>query len=251
MNNQSRLSLLLRLVLAPTLVLASGVGADELAGTPVAPSLDAAPGGGLQAWSASAPWPAPPDLVVPTEDEWARLRDGEILVRDTRLDEAGGAALALAIYHVDVEGLWATIGDCAANERFVRGLRRCEVLEETPTRAVTQQRLKAFSLLPTLDYTFETVREPYRWIRIRLREGELKALEGSWRFQPLPEGQGVLVAHDVRVQPGFPVPRWLARRAVHRDLADLMACLRWASRAWPEPRQRGIDRQACPPRRES
>ena len=203
----------------------------------------------MDALGVPAPWPEPPAVVVPTEAEWERLRNGEVLVQDTRLDEAGGSALALAIYQVDVEHLWATIGDCAANERFVRGLRRCELLEETPTRAVTRQRLKPYSLLPMLDYTFETVREPHQWIRIRLREGQLKVLEGSWRFQTLPVGEGLLVAHHVRVQPGFPVPRWLARRVVHRDLADLMSCLRWETRAWPEPRQRGMDREPCPPTR--
>lgn len=192
------------------------------------------------------PWPAPPPVVEPTAEEWARLQAGEILVQETRRDEAGGSALALALYHVDVEGLWATIGDCTANERFVRGLRRCELLEDTPTRALTRQQLKPYKLLPSMDYTFETIREPHLWIRIRLRDDGLKALEGSWRFQPPPTGEGVLVAHRVRVQPDFPVPRWLARRVVHQDLADLMACLRWETRGWHEARQRGVDREACP-----
>ena len=134
------------------------------------------------------PWPSPPPEVEPSEGDWDRLQAGEILVRDTRLDASGGSALAQAIYHVDLESLWNTIGDCDANQRFVRGMRDCEVLEASPGQAVTRQRLKAYMLLPTLDYTFETVREPYQWIRIRLREGELKVLEGSWRFRPLPDG---------------------------------------------------------------
>ena len=198
----------------------------------------------------TGPWPGPPAFVTPSDAEWSRLLGGEIIVRDTRFDEKGGSALALGVYRVDTERLWATIGDCAANARFVRGLQFCEVTEETPTSAVTRQRLKAYRFWPGFEYTFETVRKPYEWIRIRLREGELKALEGSWRFQPLPEGDGVLVAHNVRVQPNLPVPRWLARRTVHRDLASLMACLRWEVRGWDEPRQRGTDREACPPPRE-
>ncbi|MEM1412181.1 MAG: SRPBCC family protein [Pseudomonadota bacterium] len=194
----------------------------------------------------TTPWPTPPRSVAPGPEDWSRLQSGEIIVTDTRLDEQGGSALALAVYHVDRETLWRTIGDCNANTRFVRGLKFCEVVSESPTRAMTRQQLKAYQLLPTLDYTFETVREPFEWIRIRLIEGELEALEGSWRFQPLPDGDGVLVAHQVRVHPKLPVPRWLARRTVHRDLANLMACLRWEVKGWSDPRQRGKDREACP-----
>lgn len=187
--------------------------------------------------------PPSPQELVPADRE--RLLAGEILVRDARVDEAGGAAIAMAIYHIEASRLWAIIGDCAANQRFVRGLQACEVTAETDTSAVTRQRLKPYAMLPALEYRFETRREPYRWIRIRLLDGDLRALSGSWRFDRL-DGAAILVTHEIRVQPPYPVPRWLARRTVQRDLAALMACLRWEARAWPEPRQRGIDRQSCP-----
>jgi ribosome-associated toxin RatA of RatAB toxin-antitoxin module len=193
----------------------------------------------------SVPWPDPPMKVEPDEEEWKRLREGEVVMRTRRTNEAGGGGLALALFQVDVEALWFLIGDCATNRRFVQGLRDCEVFDETRTRARTRQRLKPFTFAPTLTYEFETVREPFEWIRIRLIEGDLMALEGSWRFEPL-DGAWLLVSHDIHVQPGLPVPRWLARRTVQRDLAALMACLRWEARAWPDPRQRGLDRQRCP-----
>jgi ribosome-associated toxin RatA of RatAB toxin-antitoxin module len=177
--------------------------------------------------------------------EMERLRAGEILVRDTRIDEAGGAGIAMAVYHIEPARLWAIIGDCAANRRFVRGLQACEVTGETDTSAVTWQRLKPYAMLPVLEYRFETRREPYRWIRIRLLDGDLRGLSGSWRFDRLSDAE-ILVTHEIRVQPPYPVPRWLASRTVQRDLVALMACLRWEASAWPEPRQRGIDRQSCP-----
>ena len=195
--------------------------------------------------SAAAAWRLPPTPPSVTAAERARLEAGEILVRDARVDEAGGAGVALAIYHIDAPSLWAIVGDCAANRRFVRGLQQCEVSGDADTRAVTRQRLKPYALMPALEYRFETVREPHRWIRIRLIDGDLRALAGSWRFDPLEDGH-LLVSHAIRVQPRYPVPRWLARRTVKKDLAALMACLRWEARAWSDPRQRGFDRQACP-----
>ena len=206
------------------------------------PSLAQTPSGKV---SESVVWMQSPPRPELTPDDLERLRAGEILIRDTRIDEAGGAGVAMAIYHLEPSRLWAIIGDCEANRRFVRGLQACEVSGETETRAITRQRLKPYAMLPALEYRFETKREPHDWIRIRLLDGDLRALSGSWRFDRLSDA-AVLVTHEIRVQPPYPVPRWLARRTVKRDLAALMACLRWEARAWPEPRQRGIDRQSCP-----
>lgn len=252
MHHRSRL--LLTLLVAP-LLLTPVRGSGQFA-------AEGAPG--------ASPWTEAPPAPLVTDEELGRLRAGEILVRDARVDEAGGAGIALAIYHIEAPRLWAIIGDCDANQRFVRGLERCEVTEETATRAVTRQRLKPYAMLPALEYRFETRREAHRWIRIRLIDGDLRALSGSWRFDPLSDratggaappalatgstsgqtqdvpGRAILVTHAIRVQPPYPVPRWLARRTVKRDLADLMACLRWEARAWPDPRQRGLDRQSCP-----
>lgn len=191
-------------------------------------------------------WPQPPPEATVSADQLARLEAGEILVSNTQIDRAGGAAVAHAIFFTEASSLWSVLGDCEANYRFVRGLKECEILREDATSALTRQSLKPYTLLPGFDYVFETRREPYDWILIRLREGDLKVLEGSWRFDPAPGGQGILVTHAIRIQPSMMVPRWLARRTVERDLNRMIACLRWETRAWPDPRQRGLDRQHCP-----
>jgi len=191
-------------------------------------------------------WPQPPPVTAPSGADLARLKAGEVIVSNTRLDEAGGAAVAQAIFHVDLPRLWAILGDCEDNYRFVRGLRDCEILHESATEALTRQSLKPYLLLPRFDYVFETRRAPYDWIQIRLREGDLRILEGSWRFDPLPGDSGILVRHAIHVQPKISVPRWLARRTVERDLYRLLACLRWETRAWPDPEQSELDRQQCP-----
>jgi hypothetical protein len=69
-------------------------------------------------------------------------------------------------------------------------------------------------------------REPYTRVDFRLLEGNLKAIQGEWRFTELEEGAGLLVTHAIQVQPSFPVPRWMIRRNMRRDLPDMLACLR-------------------------
>lgn len=199
----------------------------------------------MTAGAQEAAWPQPPKVATPSSADMARLEAGEVLVQNTQLDKAGGAAVAQAIFYTDAPELWRVLGDCEANYRFVRGLRECEILRQDASYALTRQTLKPYVLFPRFDYVFETLREPYDWILIRLREGDLRALEGSWRFDPAPGG-GLLVTHMIRIQPRIMVPRWLARQTVERDLYALIACLRWETKAWPDPRQRGLDREQCP-----
>ena len=192
------------------------------------------------------PWPEPPERIVPAPEIWERLQAGEVVLKSTHVDESGGAARVQALFELQPEALWDVIRDCEANFRFVDGLRECEVVSESTTSAVTRQQVKKGFFSPRLDYSFETVREPHEWIRIQLLEGDLKLLEGSWRFDPAPEGEGLLVTHEIRVRPRMPVPRWLVRRTVRKDISDMVACLRWEAGGSLDPKQRGLDRERCP-----
>ena len=56
--------------------------------------------------------------------------------------------------------------------------------------------------------------------------GDLKSMEGGWRFQGGENEDGIVVTHEIRVRPKLPVPRWLLRRSMRKDVPDMLACLR-------------------------
>ena len=93
-----------------------------------------------------------------------------------------------------------------------------------------RQVVKKSWVIPMIDYIIEVRRQPPYRIDFKLVEGNLKALEGGWRFNVLPDEQGIVVTHEVRVQPGFPTPRWLIRRSMRKDVPDMLACLRGLTR---------------------
>ena len=194
----------------------------------------------------AAPWPAAPPLLLPDAESTMQLRAGEVLVLSTAVGESTGSARVQALFKVAAPALWSVLGDCQANFDFVHGLRECEVLTESEKRATTRQRVKRGLFWRSLDYSFETVREPHAWIRIRLLEGDLKELEGSWRFDPVPTGEALLVTHEIRLRPRLPAPAWLVERTVRRDVADMVACLRWHSGGSPDSEVARQDRQRCP-----
>jgi len=191
-------------------------------------------------------WPEEPPRAEPDAGTLALLRNGDVLVENIRLDEMGGAARVQALFQGTAESVWALLESCAANYRFIEGLLDCEVLESADTHALTRHALKKNMLTPRMEYMFETVREPYRWIAIRLLSGDLDIMEGNWRFDPLDDGTFLLVTHRIRVQPRIPVPRWLVRRTLRNDLGDMVACMRAMVGASGNEENHRLDLDRCP-----
>jgi hypothetical protein len=200
---------------------------------------------------AHAEWRAEaPRHPEPSADEWRRLLDGEVLVEGRSAPGPEGEVTVQAVFLGTAEEPWRLLGDCGANFRFVPGLQDCRLLAESRTAALTRFVHKAAWFLPRAEFTFETVRQPRQWIRVRLAEGDLQAMEGSWRFDPLVQGgidamPRLLVTHRMRVRPGTPAPRWLVRRTMQRDAVDLLGCLRWLAGASPGGAQADRDRSSC------
>ncbi|MEE4219461.1 MAG: SRPBCC family protein [Xanthomonadales bacterium] len=183
------------------------------------------------------------DNVVAADME-ARLRAGEILLQDTRTDEAGGAGKAQVFAYTEARAFWDVIVSCDLAFVFVDGMRVCETLEASDGRAVVRQVIKKHWLLPKIEYSFESQRRPYKKMTFALIEGDLDIMEGSWRFTPAPAG--VLVEYEARIKPSFPVPRWLVRRTIRKDTPDLIACIRGLANGSGSEQMLKSDLARCP-----
>ena len=178
------------------------------------------------------------------QQEWSRLAAGEVVLLDARNSGRGGAAHARALVRADAAAVWRVVTSCEDAFVFVDGLERCEILEDTGARVTVRQVVDKSWLLPRQDFVFESLREPYRDIRVRLLEGNLDALEGHWTFRPVAEG--TVVDYAVRLEPSFPVPDFLVRRNISRDMPDLLACVRALADGSGTPEQAKLDRARCP-----
>ncbi len=181
-----------------------------------------------------------------TDDEMQRLQGGEILVQTIHNDKSGGAARVTALFHAEADDIWNVIGYCKNEFIYVRGLEVCEVLVPGLQYIKKHQRVKNNWYTPTIDFVFEASRESATHGEFRLVEGNLKAMEGQWDFQPLVGGDGLVVSHDIRIQSKFPAPRWLVRRVLKSDLPDMLACIRGMARASGDADRMAVDLERCP-----
>jgi ribosome-associated toxin RatA of RatAB toxin-antitoxin module len=195
-------------------------------------------------WVASSVAAAPPASAAGDAAILARLEAGEVVARETRGDAQGGSARMQMLVQAPVQAVWAVIVSCELAFRFVEGLQRCEVLEDSGDRALVHQVVDRGWLMPRLDFVFESLRQPWDQIGFRLVAGNLKALEGSWHFEETPAG--TLVDYEIRLRPQAPVPGFLVRRNIGRTMPDLLACVRGLAEgsATGERRQRDLARCA-------
>jgi coenzyme Q-binding protein COQ10 len=157
------------------------------------------------------------------EAERARLLEGEVVV-STATPERPRAVAAAVLVDAPVERVWEVMVDCPHAPEFVPGMRECRVLEHAEDHEVIEHRVKVFSFLPEVRYTFRADYRPRERIDFARTGGDLRAMEGSWTLARL-DGR-TLVRYSVYLDPGFLVPQWAVRRALRSDLPKLLLALR-------------------------
>jgi hypothetical protein len=173
-------------------------------------------------------WAAP---TYPGDEDLARLKQGEILLETIHSDKSGGAARVTGMFYSKPGVVWDIIGHCNYAIIYMRGLSLCEMLEGNQFRMTMHHRLRSSWYTPTLDYTFMAKRGAEDHGEAYLIEGNLKVLEANWNISSATDGNGIIVVHEIRIQPKLPAPRWLIRRSLRKDLPDMLACIRGLARA--------------------
>ncbi len=171
------------------------------------------------------------------------LAEGAIVTQEAPDDDGGGSARMQILVHASPRAIWDVIISCDLAFVFVEGLQKCEVLEEQPGRALVHQVVKPGWPMSSLDYVFESRREPYHRIEFELVRGNLKAMDGSWNFSE--QGDATLVDYEVHVQPGIPVPRFLVRHNLKGSMPDLLACIRSLAGGSGDEGGERADRKRC------
>lgn len=177
-------------------------------------------------------------------DKMSRLRSGEILHEYTRMDESGGAIRAEIFMKAGLEDIQAILQGCGKAFVFVDGMEQCEILERTDDYTLIHQVVDTGLLAPTLSYSYESKNHSQTRMSFNLVEGNLRVLQGGWEFIGLEDG--VHATYDMRVRPGFPLPRFLVRMSLRRMIPDMLACIRGLLDGSATPGQVENDLQRCP-----
>ncbi len=181
---------------------------------------------------AASPVAAQPDLA------WidrAAVADGEILVNADRDDRPLTVLVRIAAeVAASPTAIWNILKACEIAPEYTPNVVSCKKLEELDGgRAdLFVQTIKPIFFLPTFEHVFRLDYTPYSRIDVHRVSGPIEHLEGSWWLLPQDSGR-VLLVYQVAVDPGLPIPRFLVRATMKRDLPKIMEAVRERAEASP------------------
>ncbi|MBN1240779.1 MAG: SRPBCC family protein [Gammaproteobacteria bacterium] len=176
---------------------------------------------------AAAPPPASADDVP--DQSWLdreQLAAGEIQVQASR---EGGAITVetAALIDASAEAIWDVLTACEIAPEYVPNVVDCELIEtlDDGRAELFVQTIKPAFFIPRFEHVFRLDYHPYERIDVQEVSGPIERMRGSWWFLPQPDGE-VLLLHSLEVDPGFPVPRFVLRATMRRDLVNIMEAVR-------------------------
>ncbi len=168
---------------------------------------------------------AQPDLSWIDRDAVA---SGEIIVNTDRGDRPLTVLVRIAAeIDAPAAAIWKILTACEIAPEYVPNVVSCKKLEELDGgRAdLFVQTIKPIFFLPTFEHVFRLDYTPYTRIDVHRVSGPIAHMEGSWWLVPQESGS-ILLVYDVAVDPGLPIPRFLVRATMKRDLPKIVEAVR-------------------------
>ena len=152
----------------------------------------------------------------------------EILVDAERGDRPLTVVVRIAA-EVDAPptAIWQILTACEIAPEYVPNVVSCKKVEQLDGgRAdLFVQTIKPIFFLPTFEHVFRLDYTPHSRIDVHRVSGPIEHMEGSWWLLPQDNGR-ILLVYQVAVDPGLPIPRFLVRATMKRDLPKIMMAVR-------------------------
>jgi hypothetical protein len=123
--------------------------------------------------------------------------------------------------------IWNVLKACEIAPEYVPNVVSCTKLEELDGgRAdLFMQEIKPIFFLPTFEHVFRLDYTPYTRIDVSRVSGPIEHMEGSWWLLPQENGR-ILLVYELALDPGMPIPRFMVRATLKRDLPRIVDAVR-------------------------
>ncbi len=160
-----------------------------------------------------------------------QLADGQVAVH-VSFDDDGSRVRVNAAVRIKAtpEVIWHVLTDCDHAASFIPGVKHCRRVDAAPDGSweIIEQESKYSWLMPSVTTVVHADYKRPQRIDFKRVGGDLKEEEGSWLLEkegPADAGS-MTVEYELRVDPGFWVPRVLVRHSLRTELPAALAALR-------------------------
>jgi hypothetical protein len=152
----------------------------------------------------------------------------EVLVVTDRSERALTVTVKLAT-EIDAApaAIWEVLKACEVAPEYVPHVVSCRKLEELAGgRAdLFVQTVKPIFFVPSFEHVFRLDYTPYTRIDVNRVSGPIAAMKGTWWLLPQVNGR-VLLIYELALDPGMPIPRFMVRATLKRDLPKVLSAVR-------------------------
>jgi ribosome-associated toxin RatA of RatAB toxin-antitoxin module len=123
--------------------------------------------------------------------------------------------------------IWDVLKACEIAPEYVPNVQSCRRLEELDggRAELFVQTIKPVFFLPTFEHEFRLDYTPYSRIDVNRVSGPIAHMQGTWWLLPEDNGR-ILLVYELALDPGMPIPRFLVRATLKRDLPKVIAAVR-------------------------
>ena len=123
--------------------------------------------------------------------------------------------------------IWDVLTACEIAPEYVPNVVSCKKLEELDGgRAdLFVQTIKPIFFMPTFEHVFRLDYTPYTRIDVNRVSGPIEHMQGTWWLLPQDNGR-ILLVYELALDPGMPIPRFMVRATLKRDLPKVVGAVR-------------------------
>jgi hypothetical protein len=157
----------------------------------------------------------------------ALLERGEVQVHPDSI-EHGVVHMRFAVkVEAPVTALWDVLKDCPRSAEYTPNIVSCrslEILDDGRAELFTQT-IKIAFFVPAFEHVFRLSYDPYTHIGVHRVSGPIDVLDGNWWLLPQ-EGGSVLLVNELAIDIGLPIPRFLVRATMRREVPKMLTGIR-------------------------
>ena len=157
----------------------------------------------------------------------AVLDRGEVQVHPDQI-EHGVVHMRFAVkVTAPIPTLWDVLKDCPRSAEYTPNIVSCrslEILDDGRAELFTQT-IKIAFFVPAFEHVFRLSYDPYTHIGVHRVSGPINVLDGNWWLLPQTDGR-VLLVNELAIDIGLPIPRFLVRATMRREVPKMLLGIR-------------------------
>jgi carbon monoxide dehydrogenase subunit G len=166
----------------------------------------------------------------------ARAQDEPAIAAPPSAYGAPGVIHGVVDVAVPADRVWKALIDCSYAPELMGGLKSRQVMHEHATAPSDgREQVGRGGAQPAIHTVIHADYDRPSRVYFHSISGNLKLLEGEWRFEPLDGGARTRVYYDSRATAPFTAPGPILRSASRRDMPKTLANLRDACEALSHP----------------